>query len=592
VEIPASLSVKQLADTLKVSPIEVIKELMKKGIMANINQSLDRDIALSIARELGFEPLEAKPSDEEAAEQISRPVLEEDAALQQPRPPVVTIMGHVDHGKTSLLDAIRNTNVVASEVGGITQHIGAYQVEVHNQKITFLDTPGHEAFTAMRARGAQVTDIAVLVVAADDGVMPQTKEAIDHARAAGVPIVVAINKIDKPNANPDRVKQQLADLGLVIEEWGGDVVCVPVSAKKMEGIQELLENILVVAEVQELKANPNREAVGVVVEAEMDKSRGPLATVLIQTGTLKVGDTVVVGETWGRVKAMFNELGKRVKRAEPSTPVAILGLGSVPQAGDPLQAVPNEKTAKEIVQERQSERQRKTAGPVRALSLDDLSQQIQDGSIRELAVILKTDVQGSLEPIISSLQRLEHDSARVKVIHAHTGSVTESDVLLALASRAIILGFNTRIEPGARRLAEAEGVDIRQYDVIYKLTEDIEKALTGLLEPQEVEVVEGHAEVRQVFRIGKRGAVAGSFVRDGKVRRGASVRIIREGTQVHESSVSSLRRLKDDVREVAAGFECGIGVEGFTDFQEGDILEFFRKGKAPSPQPSSGPGSA
>ena len=579
VQLPSSLSVKELADHLDVGPIEVIKELMKSGVMANVNQVVDYDTAALVAKALGYEPEEFRAPVEERPETAK--AVEEEAAALQPRPPVVTIMGHVDHGKTSLLDALRQTNVAAGEAGGITQHIGAYQVELHGQKITFLDTPGHEAFTAMRARGAQATDIAILVVAADDGVMPQTKEAIDHAKAARVPIVVAVNKIDKPEANPDRVKQQLADLGLVIEEWGGDVVCVPVSAKKKVGIQDLLENILVVAEVLELKANPQRPASGVVVEAEMDKSRGPLATVLVQSGTLNLGDIVIAGTAMGRVKAMFNDLGKKVRKAGPATPVEILGLDTVAQAGDTLQAVAEERLAKATVEERRGLQERRGIRGERGLSLDDLSQQIREGKVKELNLILKTDVQGSLEPIISSLARLEEE-VKVRFIHADTGSITESDVLLAMASEAIIVGFNARVEPGARRLAEQEGVDIRLYTVIYELVDEVRKALVGLLERKLVEVVEGHAEVRQVFKLGKHGAVAGVYLRDGKVTRNSSVRVMRGGEKVFEGSITSLRRFKDDVREVAAGFECGIGLEGFSDFQESDNLEFFVREEQPA----------
>ncbi len=583
VQLPSSLSVKELSERLSVGAIDVIKELMKSGVMANINQMIDYDTASMVAKNLDFAPEESRPSVEERAE--TTPVPKEEEAGLQPRPPVVTIMGHVDHGKTSLLDAVRKTNVAGGEVGGITQHIGAYQVELHGQKITFLDTPGHEAFTAMRARGAQATDVAVLVVAADDGVMPQTKEAIDHAKAARVPIVVALNKIDKPDANPDRVKQQLADLSLVIEEWGGDVVCVPVSAKKKLGIQDLLENILVVAEILELKANPQRAATGVVVEAKMDKSRGPLATVLVQNGTLSLGDIALAGNSWGKVKAMFNDLGKRVKKAGPATPVEILGLDSVPQAGDTLNVLAEERQAKMLVEERRALQDRRGVRAERGLSLDDLSQQIQEGKVKELNLILKTDVQGSLEPIISSLERLE-ETAKVRFVHADTGSITESDVLLAMASAAIIIGFNARVEPGARRLADQEGVDIRLYSIIYELVDDVRKALVGLLERKLVEVVEGHAEVRQIFRLGKHAAVAGVYVRDGKVTRNSSARVMRGGEKLAESSLTSLRRFKDDVREVTAGFECGVGVEGFSDFQEGDILEFFSKGQE---QPAARP---
>ncbi len=579
VKLPSSMTVKELADLLEVGAIEVIKELMKSGVMANINQVIGYDTAAMVADNLGFEPEEEKRVAEEKADKALTAEQEgEDAGLKMPRPPVVTIMGHVDHGKTSLLDALRKTNVAAGEAGGITQHIGAYQVELHGQKITFLDTPGHEAFTAMRARGAQATDIAILVVAADDGVMPQTKEAIDHAKAAGVPIVVAINKIDKPDANPDKVKQQLADLGLVIEEWGGDVVSVPVSAKKKVGIQELLENILVVAEVLELKANPQRPGSGVVVEAEMDKSRGPLATVLVQNGTLNLGDMVVVGGTSGRIKAMFSDTGKRVKKAGPAMPVAILGLSSVPAAGDTLQAISDERQAKAIAEGRRELQDRRGVRAERGLSLDDISDKIKAGNVKELNLVLKTDVQGSLEPILSSLEKLD-EPVKVRFVHADVGSITESDVLLAIASEAIVIGFNARVEPGARRLADQEGVDIRLYGVIYELVDDVRKALVGMLERKIVEVVEGHAEVRQVFRLGKHGAVAGVFMRDGKVTRNNMVRVLRGGEKLFESTMSSLRRFKEDVREVAAGFECGVGVEGFSDFKEGDILEFFSREK-------------
>jgi len=463
---------------------------------------------------------------------------------------------------------------MATEAGGITQHIGAYQVEVNGQKITFLDTPGHEAFTAMRARGAQVTDITILVVAADDGVMPQTLEAIDHARAAGVPIVVAINKIDKPNANPELVKQQLADAGLVIEEWGGDVVCVPISAKQKKGISVLLENLLVVAEMEELRADPSRPAVGVVIEAELDKSKGPLATVLIQTGTLKVGDTVVVGGTWGRIRAMFNDMGKRVRRAEPSMPVEILGLNSVPQAGDTLAAVAGEHQARALIQKQQQEKQPK------AVSLDNLYEQISAGQVKELNVILKADVQGSIEPITSSLERLATEQVQVRIIHSGSGNVTESDVMLAIASKGLIIGFGTGVEAGARRLAEVGGVDIRSYDVIYNLVDDVDKALKGMLEPHYVEVIEGRAEVRAIFPRGKREKVAGVYVTEGKVGRGNLARVRRGEQIMYESVTESLRRFKDDVTEVTAGYECGVGIKDFDDFEIGDTLEFFRREKA------------
>jgi translation initiation factor IF-2 len=572
VELPHSVSVRQMAELMRVSAVDIIKQLMREGIFANINQVVDYEAAAKVAAALGYE-VQLKPLVTDAGSRRYRPLEDELGGLKL-RPPVVTIMGHVDHGKTKLLDAIRQTNVVDTEAGGITQHIGAYQVEVKGQKITFLDTPGHEAFTAMRARGAQVTDITILVVAADDGVMPQTLEAIDHARAAGVPIVVAINKIDKPDANPDRVKQQLADAGLVIEEWGGDVVCVAVSAKEKKGINDLLENLLVVAEMEELKADPSRPAVGVVVEAQLDKSKGPLATVLVQTGTLKVGDTVVVGGAWGRVRAMFNDLGKRVRKAEPSTPVEILGLDSVPQAGDILNAVAGEQQARALIQKHQKE---KHAG---AVSLDNLYDQISAGQVKELDVILKVDVQGSLEPITASLERLSTDEVKVRIIHSGSGNITESDVMLAAASKGLVIGFGTRVEAGARRMAEAEGVDIHLYDIIYNLVDDVEKALKGMLEPHYVDVIEGRAEVRAVFPSGKKKKVAGVMVTEGKISRGASVRVRRGDKILHESTIESLRRFKDDVSEVAAGYECGVGVKDFDAFEAGDSLEFYRKERA------------
>jgi translation initiation factor IF-2 len=576
IELPASLSVKELADLLHISPIEAIKQLMRNGIMANINQIINFDVAELVARGFGYDvkPKTKAKATASAAGKIKKQVKEEKGTDLVLRPPVVTIMGHVDHGKTRLLDAIRQTNVMASEAGGITQHIGAYQVEIDGKKVTFLDTPGHEAFTAMRARGAQVTDIAVLVVAADDGVMPQTIEAINHAKAAGVPIVVAINKIDKPEANPDLVKQQLAANGLVVEDWGGDSIAVPVSAKEKKGIQELLENILLVAEIEELKANPSKAAAGVVIEAEMDKNRGPLATVLVQNGTLKTGDIVVVGNTYGIVKAMFNDKGKQVRKAEPSTPVEILGLNEVPQVGDAINAVMDEAQARAIIQKRmQQQKQPET----KTLRLDTFFDEISAGKVKELNIILKTDVQGSIEPIKNSLERLGTAEVQVRIIHSSTGNITEGDVMLALASEGLIIGFNTAVDIGARRLAEAKGVDIRVYDVIYALIDDVEKALKGMLEPTFVEVIEGRAEVRQVFPAGKGMKVAGCYVTDGKVIRNLPVRVIRKGKILIDTTVASMRRYKDDVREVATGFECGIGLNNFNDFQPGDILEFYRK---------------
>ncbi len=579
VEIPQSVSVRQLADLLGVSAIDIIKQLMRNGIMANINQVIDYEAAATAAANFGHEARLKPRTTRRLAGTIGeikrrQRLQDEELGGLRPRPPVVTIMGHVNHGKTRLLDAIRQTNVMATEAGGITQHIGAYQVEVNGQKITFLDTPGHEAFTAMRARGAQATDITILVVAADDGVMPQTLEAIDHARAAGVPIVVAINKIDKPNATPELVKQQLADAGLLIEEWGGDTVCVLISAKEKKGISELLENLLVVAEMEDLRANPSRPAVGVVIEAGLDKTKGPLATVLVHTGSLRLGDTVVVGTTWGRVRAMFNDMGKRLRKAEPATPVELLGLDSVPQVGDNLTAVAGERQARALIQKRQLEMQPKS------VRLDSFFDQISAGRVKELNVILKTDVQGTIEPIRSSLERLRTEKIQVRIIHSGSGNITESDVMLAIASKGLIIGFSTGVKAGARRLADVEGVDIRYYDVIYNLVDDVDKALKGMLAPSYVEVIDGRAEVRVVFTSGKTGKVVGVYVTEGKISRGISARVWRQEQVVCESTVSSLRRFKDDVKEVTAGYECGVGIKDFTEFQVGDILEFFRRDKA------------
>lgn len=570
VSLPQALSVKQLAEILQVSPIEIIKQLMRNGVMANINQVIDFDTAALVATHFGYEAKRQPKS------LVTKRAIAAGTGKLSPRPPVITIMGHVDHGKTSLLDAIRQSNIIATEAGAITQHIGAYQVEIDSRKITFLDTPGHEAFTAMRARGAQVTDIAVLVVAADDGVMPQTIEAINHARAADVPIVVAINKIDKPNANPDKVKQQLADLGLVVEEWGGDTVCVPISAKKKQGIDELLENLLLVADILELKTELDCPAEGIVIEAKLDKTKGPLATFLVQKGILKQGDILVTGDTWGKVKAMFNDLGKHLKKAEPSTPVEVLGLNAVPQAGDTFKVVSNEREAKTLLEKHRDMKQRLLT-LAKPLSLSDLSTQISAGKIRELNIILKTDVQGSIEPIRDSLERLGDEKVKVRVIHSGSGSITESDVLLALASKAIIIGFNSRPEPGAQRLAEVEGINIRHYNVIYELVKDVDKALKGMLEPKYAEVIEGQAEVLAIFETGKKGKVAGVSVKEGKIKRDSSARVLRRGELICESRVISLRRFKEDVKEVAAGFECGVKIENFSDFQVGDIIQFYRK---------------
>jgi translation initiation factor IF-2 len=573
-EIPTLLTVKDLAGMLGVSGVEIIKLLMNYRIMANLNQTIDYATAAVVASDMGFEVVEKPVPQVEA-------VARKDAVGEnpQPRPPVVTVMGHIDHGKTKLLDAIRLANVVASEAGGITQHIGAYQVEVSGRKITFLDTPGHEAFTAMRARGAKATDVAVLVVAADDGVMPQTREAISHARAAGVPIVVALNKIDKPGINMDRIKQQLAEEGLVIEEWGGDTVFVPVSAKMKQGIPDLLENILVVAEMLELKADPEVAASGVVIEAGLDKTKGALATVLVQKGTLKPGDAVVVGDAWGKIKAMFNDAGKRVKKAEPSTPVKILGLSGVPRAGDDFVVLDSDKEARSVAEKRQQEKQQKLLRPVRPIKLDDVYAQIKAGKAKDLNLILKTDVQGSIEPIRDSLERLGSEEVRLKVIHTGSGAITEGDVLLALASKGIIVGFHTAPTVGAQRMADSDGVDIRLYDIIYDLIADVERALKGMKEPTYAEVVEGHAEVRAIFSAGRHAKAAGVYVSDGVLKRNAFIRVTRGKEVVLQSSIGSLRRFKDDVKEVATGLECGVGVDGFNQFAVGDVIEAYRKDK-------------
>ncbi len=582
VEVPPVITVAELAELIGASPIEVIKELMKQGVFATINQAIDYEVAARVGPRFGVtiklkrpEPTVQLVTDYASFKQM---LAQEDPAKLRPRPPVVTVMGHVDHGKTTLLDRIRRTRVAEQEAGGITQHIGAYQVEVNGQKITFIDTPGHEAFTAMRARGAQVTDIVVLVVAADDGVMPQTVEAVNHARAAGVPIVVAINKIDRPDANVERVKQQLAELGLIPEEWGGDTITVPISARTGEGIDLLLENILILAEILELKANPDRPAVGTIIEARLDKNRGPVGTVLVQNGTLRVGDIFVAGETWGKVKAMVDDRGRRLREAGPSTPAEVLGFENVPVVGDILQVVEDEDQARRVAEERQEARRaEREAVAARAITLEAVARQAQAGKPTELLVVLKADVQGSVEAVRTALERLnEKYETRVRIIHAASGTITESDVLLAAASGAIIVGFNTRLEPGARALAEAERVEIRQYDVIYHLIEDVEKALAGLRQPVYREVVYGRAEVRQVFLIGRTGQqVAGCYVLDGKVIRGQRVRVLRDGKVLFDGRVTSLRRFKEDVREVAAGFECGVGIEGFNEFRPGDILEVY-----------------
>jgi len=583
VEIPDFLTVRQLAELMDVSPIVVIKELMNAGVMANINQQIDYETAAIVAQEMGFEPREETPAiPEEVTEEGPTLLWErlyagEDPAKLKPRPPVVTVLGHVDHGKTSLLDAIRHTNVVAREAGGITQHIGAYQIKHDGRSITFLDTPGHEAFTAMRARGAHTTDIAVLVVAADDGVMPQTVEAINHARAARVPIIVALNKIDKPTAQPDRVKQQLADIGLTPDDWGGTTLCVPVSAKKKIGLDDLLEAILLVADSTEIKANPDRPAAGTVLEGRLDRTRGATATVLVQNGTLRVGDVVVMGVVHGRVRRMLDGAGHAVQEAPPSTPVMILGLSGVPEAGEMFKVVPDERTARAIVAKRKEELAAKAAVPARAFTLDDFSSRIQAGQVKELNLIIKTDVQGSIEPIVSSLEKLGSEDLKVNIIHAAAGNISESDINLAVASHAIVIGFQVHPDPAARRLAESEGVDIRTYDVIYKLVDEVDKALKGLLEPTYADVVIGEAEVRATFNIPKVGVVAGCYVRQGEARRNARARVFRGEEQLYDGYVASLKRFDKDVREVRTGFECGVGLEDFHDFAVGDVIQFYVK---------------
>ena len=586
IKMPSAISVQQLADLIDVDGVEVIKQLMRQGVMANINQAIDYHTAATVALDFGFKSqqlTEGKGVSEAPEVDGSLPSDDEDdSGLMKPRAPVVTVLGHVDHGKTTLLDVIRKASVTALEKGGITQHIGAYQVEIDGQKITFLDTPGHEAFTAMRARGAKATDIAVLVVAAEDGVMPQTKEAIDHAKAANIPIVVAVNKIDKPEANADRVKQQLADLGMVTEEWGGDTIVVPVSAKTEEGVQDLLENILLVTEVSELKANPDRKARGVVIEAKLDTTRGPIATVLVQNGTLRVGDSFDVGETWGKVRAMFDDKGQQVEWAEPSTPVEVLGIDRVPRAGDMLVVQGNGKKGGTSADRHRRKKRTDTGDSLGISNTDQLLAQVWAGEAKELNIILKTDVEGSGEAIRSALEGLDSKDVKVKVIRTSSGRVTESDVLLASASKAMVLAFITKCEEGARRLAEREGVEIRYRDVIYDLIKDVQGVVSGLQEPVYRDIVEARAMVKEVFKI-KGGNAAGIGITEGKLSRNALARVVRGNTVIHESNIKSLRHFKDSVRELSAGSEGGIGIEGFNEFQSGDVIEAFRKEKVESP---------
>lgn len=563
VRLEGSLTVGELAQRLGVPAAEVVRRLLEVGVLAGVNQQIPLETAKAVAEAMGARVV-TEPAKAPAPRQRLRVAQEGD-----PRPPVVTVLGHVDHGKTTLLDTIRHTNVAAGEFGGITQHIGAYQVERGGRRITFIDTPGHEAFTALRARGAQVTDVAVLVVAADDGVMPQTVEAINHAKAAQVPIVVAINKVDLPQANPERVKQQLAELGLVPEEWGGDVVMVPVSARTGQGIDDLLEMILLVAELHDLRADPRKPARGTVLEARLDRGRGPVATVLVQEGTLRVGDGVVVGEVYGKVRAMTDDRGQRLQQAGPSTPVEVVGLSDVPTAGDLLEVVPDERRAKAIAEERRERRRAAELAQARKGSLEELVE------VRELRLIVKADVHGSLEAITNALQRVQTDEVKVNVLHAAVGAVTESDVMLAAASRAVVLGFNVRPDPAARKLAEQEGVDVRLYRLIYEALDDLQALIKGLAAPKVTEVVLGHAEVRRIFHISRVGTVAGCYVRDGRIPRSAQVRLVRDGAVVYEGRLASLRRFKDDVREVAAGFECGMVLENFQDIKEGDVIEAY-----------------
>lgn len=567
-----TLTVAELAKKLHREPSEIIKKLFMLGVIATINQELDKDAIELITSEYGVEVEEKASVDISDLESF---ITEDSPENLSERPPVVTIMGHVDHGKTTLLDSIRHTKVTQGEAGGITQHIGAYQVEINQKKITFLDTPGHAAFTTMRARGAQVTDITILVVAADDGVMPQTVEAINHAKAADVPIIVAVNKIDKPDANPERVMQELSEYGLIAEDWGGDTIFVPISALTGKGIDQLLEMILLVSEMEELKANPNRNAYGTVIEAKLDKGRGSVATLLVQNGTLKIGDPIVVGNTYGRVRAMVNDRGRRVKEAGPSAAVEITGLNEVPQAGDRFVVLEDEKTARQVGEARSQKALQETRNETARVSLDKLFEQMKQGELKELNIIVKADVQGSAEALVASLQKIDVEGAKVNIIHTGVGAITESDIILATASNAIIVGFNVRPNPNAKRMAEEEKVDIRLHRIIYKVIDEIEQAMKGLLDPEYQEKVIGQAEVRTTFKVSKVGTIAGSYVTDGKVTRDSSVRLIRNGIVIFEGEIDSLKRFKDDVKEVSQGYECGITIKNFNDIKEGDIIEAY-----------------
>ena len=580
IKIPGSISVRDLALLVEASPIQIIKTLMSIGVMASINQTIDYDTAAVVSSELGFETTLDLPEEEEVKEVGEVPLWRQLIANEDPRhlvhrPPVVTILGHVDHGKTTLLDAIRHTNVASGEAGGITQHVGAYQAEHKGRLITFLDTPGHAAFTAMRARGAQGADIVILVVAANDGVMPQTREAIAHAKAARVPIVVALNKIDRPDANPDFVKRQLAEQGLVSDEWDGDTIIVPVSAKQKMGMDDLLEGILLVADSIDIQANPNGKVLGTVIEALLDKSKGVIATLLVQNGSLQDNDVVVAGNAYGRIRAMFDYRGRKIRKAGPSTPVQIMGLNDVPEAGDLFLVYPNEREARVVIEERRLKANEAAVSATTHVSLEELFTRFQAGEIKELRLIVKADVQGSLEPIVNSLKDLNKAEIGINILHAGTGNISESDVMLASASKAFIVGFNVQADTAARRLAESEGVSIRLYDIIYRLTEDIEKALTGMLQPEFKENHVAKAEVLAVFSISKLGNIAGCRVREGEVRRNCKVRVLRGSQTIFEGEISSLKHEKDAVREVRQGLDCGIGLKGFNEFLPGDILDCF-----------------
>ncbi len=579
IELPENITVRELSESLQTSPIEVIKTLMSNGVMANINQLVDFDTAAIVAAELGFDatPLVVEESLEDAAE---IPLWRQWIARENPdklsvRPPVIGILGHVDHGKTTLLDAIRQADVAGGEVGGITQHIGAYQVEHNDRLVSFIDTPGHAAFTAMRARGAQGADIVVLVVAADDGVMPQTREAISHAKAAQVPIVVALNKIDRSNANPDQVKQQLAEVELVPDEWDGDTLVVPISAKEKQGLEDLLEAILLVADNNEILANPDGVTFGTVIEASHERGRGVMATFLVQNGTLKVGDSVVAGQVSGKIKAMFDYNGDKITEAQPSTPVSVMGLADIPEAGEIFRVAKSTKIAREIVEKRKQLVADRTAVSTGGLTLEELFARVQAGDVKELRLIIKADVQGSLEPIVSSLKEMDVEGIGVNILHADTGNISENDVMLASTSDAIIIGFNTQPDSAARRMADTEKVSIRSYNIIYRLTEDIDKALKGLLEPEKREVTVGRANVLAVFGASRIGRAAGCRVVEGEIRRNARVKVIRGEEAIFEGEIASLKRHQEDVREVRDGFECGIGLRGFNDFEEGDVIECF-----------------